>query len=251
MKKILLTTVAVTLLLSACSVYEEINLGATEKSNYRMGADLSTAMELLASMGGDKEIPDSLKEKVMDTTFSAASEIDALPITLTKEERTYFEKGSTHMVMNFKNKTFTMDMEYPVKNIQDFQRFLEVQRKIDSVKKTMKLAQDDSEGLANIGSNPLDKFPIKKSPYIITANSIERVQQSKEEMQDSYGEMFAQLESMMSQMTQKITIRVPTKITKVTGDRIKIQADGNTAIFSCTMAELLENPQLGAFLIEF
>lgn len=252
-----LSGILVIALFASCSLNEEIDLSTPGKGHYVVHTDLSPAMEMMKSMGGG-QIPDSIKDKAIDTVVSLARQIDSLDKPLTAEEAAYFKNGTMHIVMNMPENKFAVETKYPVKDLQDFNKFLKVYYHVDSVNKARKKEQVPEEGedapptpgFDNMASM-FSGMPSKGSPYIITDSSIQRIALTQEAFAENAGEQMKGIEMFMGQMTMTITIKLPRTVKEAKGDMIKVLDDKKTVVFSSSLAEMKDDPSKTAFYIKF
>lgn len=236
---------------ASCAMHEEIDLSTPGKGNYIIAADMSGAMEMVKSMGEDK-IPDSLKYKIMDTTFSMASQIDGLDLPLTTDEKAYFQNATAHMAMNMAENKFNIEMKYPVKDANDLKNFLRVYNLVDSARHESKKDETtESDGPMPGFGDILSGMPVKGSPYIITENSIQRIALTKEDLSKVMGEDAQGAEMFLSQMTMSITIKLPRPVKEATGSMIKVSDDKMKVEFSANFSEMMDDPSKTEFLIKF
>jgi hypothetical protein len=220
---------------------------------------MSQALTMMKSMGGG-QMPDSLKDKTIDTIISLESQIDSLDKPLSAEDQAYFKNGKLHMVMNMVENKFTMEMKYPVKDIRDLKNFFKVNQYVDSVNKSKKKeTQPGEEGAPGGGGAPglsglssmMSGMQANGSPYIITDSSIQRVALTDEALTESMGEQMKGAEMFMSQMIMSATIKLPRPVKRLEGKNVKLQEDKKTVFFTTSFSELKENPENGSFLIVF
>lgn len=244
---------------ASCTINEEIDLSTPGKGQYILATDMSQALEMMKSMGGGK-IPDSIKEKSIDTTISLASQLDSLDKPLSAEEQAYFKNGTLHMVMSMGENKFNLETKYPVKDIKDLQKFFKAYYYVDSVNKSKKKTTQPGEevpeegvpgaGLGSLGS-VMSNVPSTASPYIITDTSIQRIALTKESMEETYGDKMKGAEMFMSQMVMSVTIKLPRTVKRLEGKSAKLLDDKKTVFFTASMAEMMEDPENGSFLIVF
>jgi hypothetical protein len=245
-----------------CTLNEEIDLSTPGKGQYLVHTDMSQALTMMKSMGGG-QMPDSLKDKTIDTIISLAAQLDSLDKPLSAEDQAYFKNGKLHMVMNMIENKFTMEMKYPVKDIKDLKNFFKVNQYVDSVNKSKKKEAEPSEageegvpggggapGLSGL-SSMMSGMQGKGSPYVITDSSIQRVALTDEALAESMGEQMKGAEMFMSQMIMSATIKLPRPVKRLEGKNVKLQDDKKTVFFTTSFSELKENPENGAFLIVF
>ena len=245
-------------LFTSCSINEEIDLSTPGKGQYLLHTDMSQAMEMMKSMGGD-QVPDSIKDKSIDTTFSLAKEIDSLGITLSPEDAAYYTNGTMRMVMNMPENKLNIEMKYPVKDIKDLQNFFKVYDYVDSVKKERKKEKDatgeNAEGSAAPGlenmSSMFSGMLSKGSPYMITDSSIQRIALTTEAITENLGEQMKGMEMFMSQMVMTITIKLPRPVKETKGDMIRVLDDKKTVLFSSSLSDMKDDPAKTGFYIKF
>jgi hypothetical protein len=244
---------------ASCTLNEEIDLSTPGKGQYLVHTDMSQALTMMKSMGGG-QMPDSIKDKTIDTIISLASQLDSLYKPLSAEDQAYFKNGKLHMVMNMVENKFTMEMKYPVKDIKDLKNFFKVNQYVDSVNKSKKKEPEPGEegapdggaapGLSGL-SSMMSGMQSKGSPYIITDSSIQRVALTEEALTESMGEQMKGAEMFMSQMIMSATIKLPRPVKRLEGKNVKLQEDKKTVFFTTTFSELKENPENGSFKIVF
>lgn len=244
---------------ASCTLNEEIDLSTAGKGQYLVHTDMSQALTMMKSMGGG-QMPDSLKDKTIDTIISLESQLDSLDKPLSAEDQAYFKNGKLHMVVNMLENKFTMEMKYPVKDIRDLKNFFKVNEYVDSVYKSKKKeTQPGEEGAPGGGGAPglsglssmMSGMHANGSPYIITDSSIQRVALTDEALTESMGEQMKGAEMFMSQMIMTATIKLPRPVKRLEGKNVKLQEDKKTVFFTTSFSELKENPENGSFLIVF
>lgn len=261
MQKFFLSVVIVLLFLSSCNMHEEIDLSKEGNGHYQISIDMGQALEMMKSMGGAEKIPDSVAEKKMDTTFSLSYLIDSSGGEFTPAEKAYFYNGSMNMKADMKENKMDIVLKFPVKNAMDLKSFFVVYDKVDSLNKIKKKEKEAAEaGNTNEMPNALDpskgmmdagSLPVKRSPYIITDTSIERVVQTSEEMMGNMGEQAQGAQMFMAQITSMITVKLPRTVKRLEGKNVKLSDDKQSIFFSATMSEMMENPAVGGFKVIF
>lgn len=256
----IITGILVITSFASCTLNEEIDLSTPGKGQYLVHTDMSQALTMMKSMGGG-QMPDSLKDKTIDTIISLESQLDSLDKPLSAEDQAYFKNGKLHMVVNMLENKFTMEMKYPVKDIRDLKNFFKVNEYVDSVNKSKKKETEPGEegvpgggggapGLSGL-SSMMSGMHANGSPYIITDSSIQRVALTDEALTESMGEQMKGAEMFMSQMIMSATIKLPRLVKRLEGKNVKLQEDKKTVFFTTSFSELKENPENGSFLIVF
>jgi hypothetical protein len=244
---------------ASCTINEEIDLSTAGKGQYIMATDMSQALVMMKSMGGG-QMPDSLKGKSIDTTMSLASQLDSLDKPLSAEEQAYFKNGTLHMVMSMDENKLNMETKYPVKDIKDLQKFFKAYYYVDSVNKSKKKTPQPGEEMPEAGApgagmgglaNVMGNIPSTASPYIITDTSIQRIALTKESMTETYGDQMKGAEMFLGQMVMSVTIKLPRPAKRIEGKSAKLLDDKKTVFFTASMAEMMEDPENGSFLIVF
>lgn len=243
------------LLLSSCTVHEEINLIESGKGYYSVNMDMSPAMEMMKTMGGAGQVPDSIANKVIDSSFSMRSQIDSIDADFADAEKSFFYAGSTHVQMNMKEGKMIMDMKYPVTNVKELRRFFTVYTRVDSITKSKQKENPDS---VNTGmpkqpspADLLSSLPVKSKPYIITDSSIERIAVSREELTEQLGDEMKGADMFMNQMTYSITVTLPRPVKKIEGKNVKLLDDKKTVFFSALFSDLMRDAEESRFRIVF
>lgn len=253
MIRLLLITTCVVLFLSSCSIHEEINLSEEGKGHYKMSVDMSQAIEMMKGMGGKDQIPDSVANKKLDSSFSMNAQIDSSGIDFTDTEKKFFYMGTMHIQMNMKQNMMKMDLKYPISNTKELQQFFVVSAKVDSVSKLkQKESPDVNKDPTDMAISPdlFSALPANNKPYIITDTSIERIVVSKEDLTKQMGDMQGG-EMFMSQMSYAITITLPRPVKRIEGKNVKLQDDKKTVFVSLSFADMMSNPADGGFFISF
>jgi hypothetical protein len=253
MFRIFLTLISTVLFLSSCSIHEEINLSEEGKGYYKMSVDMSQAIEMMKGMGGKEQMPDSIANKVLDSSFSMSAQIDSVGLDFTDAEKKFFYFGTTHIQMNMKQNMMKMDLKYPIANAKELQQFFIVYAKVDSVSKLKQKenpeVNKDPTDMA-ISPDLFSALPANNKPYIITDTSIERIVVSKEDLTKQMGDMQGG-EMFMSQMSYAITITLPRSVKRIEGKTVKLQDDKKTVLISLSFADMMSNPADGGFKIIF
>lgn len=253
MIKLLLSLASILLFLSSCSIHEEINLSEEGKGYYKMSVDMSQAIEMMKGMGGKEQIPDSVANKIMDSSFSMRSQIDSAGTEFTDTEKKFFYMGTMHMKMNMKENMMKMDLNYPIANTKELQQFFVVYTKVDSVSKLKQKENPDvNKDPTDMAVSPdlFSSLPANNKPYIITDTSIERIVVTKEDLTKQMGDMQGG-EMFMSQMSYSITITLPRPVKRIGGKNLKLQEDKKTVLVSLSFADMMSNPADGGFKIVF
>lgn len=260
MQKLLFVLFVSVLFLTSCSMHEEIDLSKEGNGHYQVAVDMSTMFEMMKSMGGKEQIPDSLAKQKKDTSFSLANMIDSSGGTFTAEEKAYFHNGTMHLKMDMQENKMDLVMKFPVKNAIDLKNFFVVWTKVDSLNK-LKKQQSETEAQGNNEMpNPLagggltgmaDNLPVKPSPYIITDSSIERTAQTKEEVMGDMGEQAAGAAMFMNQVTMMTTIKLPRPVKKLEGKNVKLGDDKKSIFFTASLQDMLDDPKAATFKVIF
>jgi hypothetical protein len=260
MQKLLLLLSAALFLLSSCSMQEEIDLSKEGNGHYQVNVDMSTMLEMMKSMGGNEKMPDSIATQVKDTTFSLANMIDSSGGNFTAAEKAYFHNGTMNIKMNMPENKLGVVMTFPVKNAMDLKNFFRVWSEVDSLNKAKKAKQEEAEGSGNEMPNPMagggmsgmtDNLPVKPSPYIITDSSIERMEQSKEDVMKDMGEQAQGAAMFMNQINMMTTIKLPRPVKRFEGKNVKLGDDKKSIFFSASMQDMMDDPKAGTFKVIF
>lgn len=258
MHKLFSIVSAALLFLTSCTMQEEIDLSKEGKGHYQINIDMSTMLEMAKSMGGKESIPDSMATQVKDTVISLATMIDSVGGNFTAEEKAYFQNGTMRISMNMPENKMEMTMKFPVKNARDLNNFFRVWDIVDSLNKAKKAAEPDETG--NSMPNPLaggnmgnlsSNLPFSRTPYIITDTSIEKVEQSKEEVMSDMGEQAQGLAMFMNQINMTTTIKLPRPVKKLEGKFVKLGDDKQSVFFSASMQDMMDDPKAATFKVIF
>lgn len=257
MYKYFSVVIAALLFLSSCSMHEEIDLAKEGNGFYKIDVDMSQMMAMIKSMSGEK-IPDSVSNRVMDTVYSLKEMIDSSGGEFTAEEKAYFNNGTMHVKMNMPDNKMSVVMQFPVKNAADLKKFFAVYDKVDSLNKLKKQQQKEAEAAAG-PNDQLDPtqgmmnggLPIKRTPYVITDTSIERIALSREKMQEQMGEEMKGAEMFMSQMNMMVTIKLPRPAKRLEGKNAKLSDDKRSVFLSSSLSEMMDDADANTFKVIF
>lgn len=259
MQKLLLLLSATLIFFTSCSVHEEIDLSKEGNGYYQMSFDMSTMVEMMKSMGGGQDkLPDSVFSQVKDSTFSLADYADSIGADLTPAEKSYFKNGTGKISVNMPENKMDIVMRFPVKDVQDLSKFFMVMTKIDSIKTENR--NKEAEQGKNEMPNPMagggmqgitDKLPLKPSPYIITDTSIERMEQSKEDVMKDMGEEAQGAAMFMNQVIMTTSIKLPRPVKKIEGKNIKLGDDKKSIFFSASLQDMMDDPKAASFKVIF
>lgn len=214
---------------------------------------MGSALEMMKGMGGKDQMPDSIANKVVDTSFSLRSQIDSVGTDFTDTEKSFFYMGTMNMSVNMKENKMKIDLNYPVANAKQLQHFFAVYSKVDSVTKLKPKENPLSEkNPADMGLSPdlFSSMPAGNKPYIITDTSIERIVVSKEDLTKQLGDMKG-AEMFMGQMNYTVTITLPRTVKRIEGKNATLKEDKKTVFFSFSLADMVSNPADGSFKIVF
>lgn len=257
MYKYFSVVIAALLFLSSCSMHEEIDLAKEGNGFYKIDVDMSQMMAMIKSLSGEK-IPDSVSNRVMDTVYSLKEMIDSSGGEFTAEEKAYFNNGTMHVKMNMPDNKMSVVMQFPVKNAADLKKFFAVYDKVDSLNKLKKQQQKEAEAAAG-PNDQLDPtqgmmnggLPIKRTPYVITDTSIERIALSREKMQEQMGEEMKGAEMFMSQMNMMVTIKLPRPAKRLEGKNAKLSDDKRSVFLSSSLSEMMDDADANTFKVIF
>jgi hypothetical protein len=257
MYKYFSVVIAALLFLSSCSMHEEIDLAKEGNGFYKIDVDMSQMMAMIKSMSGEK-IPDSVSNRVMDTVYSLKEMIDSSGGEFTAEEKAYFNNGTMHVKMNMPDNKMSVVMQFPVKNAADLKKFFAVYDKVDSLNKLKKQQQKEAEAAAG-PNDQLDPtkgmmnggLPFKRTPYVITDTSIERIALSREKMQEQMGEEMKGAEMFMSQMNMMVTIKLPRPAKRLEGKNAKLSDDKRSVFLSSSLSEMMDDADANTFKVIF
>jgi hypothetical protein len=260
MQKLLLSLLAALFFLSSCSMHEEIDLSKEGNGHYQVSVDMSAMLEMMKSMGGDEKIPDSIAKEKKDTTFSMAEMIDSSGGNFTAQEKAYFHNGTMNIKMDMEANKMDLVMKFPVKNAMDLKNFFRVWTTVDSLNTLKKQQNETTEQGNNEMPNPMagggmegltNNLPLKPSPYIITDSSIERIEQSKEDVMKDLGEQAQGAAMFMNQVNMMTTIKLPRPVKRVEGKNVKLGDDKQSIFFSASLQDMMDDPKAGTFKVIF
>lgn len=257
MYKYFSVVIAALLFLSSCSMHEEIDLAKEGNGFYKIDVDMSQMMAMIKSLSGEK-IPDSVSNRVMDTVYSLKEMIDSSGGEFTAEEKAYFNNGTMHVKMNMPDNKMSVVMQFPVKNAADLKKFFAVYDKVDSLNKLKKQQQKEAEAAAG-PNDQLDPtqgmmnggLPFKRTPYVFTDTSIERIALSREKMQEQMGEEMKGAEMFMSQMNMMVTIKLPRPAKRLEGKNAKLSDDKRSVFLSSSLSEMMDDADANTFKVIF
>lgn len=261
MQRLFVLLSAALLLLSSCSIHEEIDLSKEGNGYYQTSIDMSPMLEMMKGMsgGGSEKIPDSIAKQKIDTTMPLNFLIDSSGGVFTAEEKSYFYNGTMNIKMDIEGNKMDVVMKMPVKNAKDLSRCLTVWSKVDSLNKLKKEQEESAQGnnempnpLAGNGLSGLtNSLPMKPSPYIITDTSIERIEQSKEEVMEDLGEQAQGAAMFLNQVNMMTTIKLPRPVKKLEGKFVKLGEDKKSIFFSASLQDMMDDPKAASFKVIF
>lgn len=255
--RVIILGILVAVLFSSCSFSEELDLSKDQQGQYKIDVDMSQAMEMMKSMGGAEQKPDSASSEPKDSVFSLYSQIDSIRDLFTDKELSYFFKGTGHLKMNEKENLLQFNLMYPVTDLQGLKDFFVTLQKKDSItKKNADTTVSVTEEPGNM--DPLNqKAPpdftnmlTPKTAYIITDSSISRESMSKEGLEKQMGDMKG-MEMFFGQMTMTTTIKLPRPVIKLEGENVKLLDDKKTVVISTNLLELTSGSTSNHFYIKF
>jgi hypothetical protein len=130
--------------------------------------------------------------------------------------------------------------------------------KVDSLNKLKKQQQKEAEAAAG-PNDQLDPtkgmmnggLPFKRTPYVITDTSIERIALSREKMQEQMGEEMKGAEMFMSQMNMMVTIKLPRPAKRLEGKNAKLSDDKRSVFLSSSLSEMMDDADANTFKVIF
>jgi hypothetical protein len=150
-------------------------------------------------------------------------------------------------------------MQFPVKDAMDLKNFFRVWTQVDSlnkVKKQKAQQEEDNNDMPNpMAGSGMDgmtnNLPVKPHPYIITDTSIERIEQSKEDVMKDMGEQAQGAAMFMNQVNIMTTIKLPRPVKKLEGKNVKLGDDKQSIFFSASLQDMMDDPKAGTFKVTF
>lgn len=256
MKKYLLAPLLLlSLVLTSCiDIVEEINLTASGAGNYTTKVNMSGMFEMMegiAAMDTSQRSNElsKLTEQKLDSSFSFKSFTDT-STKLTAAQKKFFSEGTVRMQMNGKEKQFFVTVNFPFQNVQDIKMIGKGTGGTGGLDLLGKAAGGSGLGAGAEQNLPtMDVFDLN-----FGAGLLERkVNKAKLEEARSSGQ-FKEAEKaveMLSQMKMTTIIHLPKPAKKASGDALQLSADKMTVTISTNFADLVNNPAVLAYRVEY
>ena len=255
MKRILIAFVAfISLSLTGClDIIEEIDLTANGSGTYKTTADMSGAFDMLEMIAAMDTSANSGLKKLKDKNFDSSFQLKSLTDTasnLTPEQKKFFSRAVGRMQMNAEQKKFIINMDFPFDKPEDINTLT----RMTEGGKGLSLLGKSAGGPAMNGSSDETMPSFDVFDWKFTRNLMERKVNPEKLAAFKSNNKFKDLgdaAGMLEQMKMKTVIHLPAAAKKVTGEKAVLSDDKKTVTISASVADIVKDPALLAYHIEY
>jgi hypothetical protein len=246
-------------LVSCFELEEKIELNENNSGNYIVNVNLGGLMERMEEMGmSQKEGGEGKMPELMDSTIYFKDSVMASSL-LTPEEKELIKDGTMRMKLDEKRKEMRVILRFPFSNMVQLKQLKE--QALDLIKKIDKKEKEEGPDADNPLSGGLEKMDMLSAPgsdagvfsagpgrisYLIADKSA----MAKTLQNDSAAQMLQQMSAMMGEAKFSTVIQLPRPATS-TSSNAKLSADKKTVTISYTLEEVLKNPALLEYEINY
>jgi hypothetical protein len=255
MKKLLFGILTCIFLAACYEVNEEIVIKENGSGHYTSKIDMSGLLEMMQNFGTEGELAKEGLDRPMDTVIMLRTMLDSNK-TLNADERAIMETGKMHMIMNLKDKQFTIDMDFDFRNNRDLEYLLagmgnggfgdvlkDVLQKDKSPESQLDAPKDlDVDQFSNIYDVHVQKGAISKK---INRAKLDSMLQRPEMAQMS------QMGATGMEILYTTTIVLPRPVKSVSNPAIKLSDDKKRLTIKNNLMEVFEKPEVFEYSIEY
>ncbi len=251
-----------TLSFSSCFIGEEkIEIKDNDAGSYTMNIDMSEMISMAKQMGQSEKMQEGIESK-KDTVIYFKSYVDTSKL-LTAKEKEMLKDGWLHFMVDMPNDKFQMIMKADFSKLEDIdyvrQNFNKTIQKLgvmDALDKKKDKKEKEPEEESPIGdkndNNPIAKgyvfsaAPGKISYKVTDTKILDDVMQS-----DSVVMAMRMLAQMTENSAMKYSYTLPRPVKNYKGNNAVLSADKKTISFSTPLKDLLDDPKLLEYEIEY
>jgi hypothetical protein len=260
MKKIrfLLALLPLAGLTSCLEILEDVTVNENGSGNYMVSVEAGAMMNMVMSMGGDKDpaMAEKLKEK-KDTSFALLSTLKPDSVA-TPEEMELFKNSTIHLKMDVENSVFTMETRHPFTTAANFNKLKSAlaafNKKADNPMDKIMGGGDKGEEEENPMSG-LSGFGGEGFNLVLNDNSITRtLNQAKLDELGKMPEMEGmddQSKSMFEAIKYKTVFHLPRAATVADSKIMVVSEDRKMVSFENNLLQLFEEPKSFVFTINY
>lgn len=238
--------------LSACvDLDETYDFHADGSCNVTYNFDMSRAVSVLANL-----LPDSVKQspqfdKVQDTTVNYYSILpDSLHQQMDSTQIEMAKKSDLVLKLNMKRNLVRISMRHSADNVTDLDYYLKNVSKMTSGNQLSSILP--AKKIKNAGNTQLTLNQDYYN-YEITAHkfyrSIDTARFNKYLRANS--SMFSMSKAMLIDMPYKVTLNFPRPVNRIDNTKAIISADRKSIILEANIEEVVKNPSVMNFKIDF
>jgi len=255
MKKLLFGILTCLLLVACYDVNEEIVIKENGSGHYTSKIDMSGLLEMMQNFGTEADLAKDGLDRPMDTVIMLRTMLDSNK-TLNADEKAIMETGKMHMIMNLKEKKFTIDMDFDFRNNRDLEYLLagmgnggfgdvlkDVFQKDKSPESQLDAPKDlDVDQFSNIYDVHVQKGSISKK---INRAKLDSMLQRPEMAQMN------QMGATGMEILYTTTIVLPRPVKSVSNPAIKLSDDKKRLTIKNNLMEVFEKPEVFEYSIEY
>jgi hypothetical protein len=255
MKKLLFGILTCLLLVACYDVNEEIVIKENGSGHYTSKIDMSGLLEMMQNFGTEADLAKDGLDRPMDTVIMLRTMLDSNK-TLNADEKAIMETGKMHMIMNLKEKKFTIDMDFDFRNNHDLEYLLagmgnggfgdvlkDVFQKDKSPEAQLDAPKDlDVDQFSNIYDVHVQKGSISKK---INRAKLDSMLQRPEMAQMN------QMGATGMEILYTTTIVLPRPVKSVSNPAIKLSDDKKRLTIKNNLMDVFEKPEVFEYSIEY
>ena len=256
--RLLLALLPVLGLTSCLEILEDVTVNENGSGEYLVSAEAGQIMNMVLSMGEDKDpaMTEKMKEK-KDTSFSLLSTLKKDSVA-TPEEIELFKNSTVHLKMDIENSVFTMETRHPFTSPANFNKLKSaltaLNKKTDNPINKLLGGGDNGEGDEDPMSG-ISGFGGEGFDLVMNGNSITRTlnQAKLDELSKSAGMegLDEQSKTMFETIKYKTVFHLPSAATVKDSKIMEVSEDRKRVSFENTLLQLFEDPKTFVFTINY
>lgn len=256
MRKVsLLLFITTCTLLSGCfETTEDVSINTNGSGTYTVDMDMSGLLSMMNMLkAADTVVQTGVKGKNIDSTILFSPFTDTAT-SLSAEDKALLRNASIHIKMN--EQVFKIKMTYPFEKVADMAKLMALTGSASGGNMIKKMlgnnAELPDENNGNVSAGMLNYKDLYQMTYGdgLLERKIREEKFTEFGAKNNLNEM-AQLEDMMDAIKMNNVLHLPRAAKTVQGAKATLSADKKTVTISCTLKELIANPKVSDYRIEY
>jgi hypothetical protein len=255
MKKLVIIFLTCLWLVACYDVNEEILIRENGSGHYTSKIDMSGLLEMMQNFSSEADLAKEGLDRPMDTVIMLRTMIDSMK-PLSADEKAIMETGKMHMIMNLKDKQFTIDMDFDFRNDHDLEFLLAGMGNGGFGDVLKNVFQKDKPAEAQLDAPKdldVDQFSNMYDVKVQKGSISKKINRAKLDSMLQRPEM-AQLNQMGAtgmEILYTTTIVLPRPLKSVSNSGIKVSEDKKRLTIKNNLMEVFEKPELFEYVIEY